>query len=973
MSSGKKRVAKQPVPVQVAGAAPPPLTTATPTSQAARALPITKTPPAVVPTQLKPKASSSTPSTTPPTSRPSVPKPAQHPPVLVASQPIITPTKPSPPTAITDDFPPLPSKSSPPPTQPTSPTTPKASTTPTAPGASQSPSLSDAAAAMIAVNAQSRASKTAALRETLRKVQGGGGGGAGEGGEGGGVVVQGEEVRAKGERPSGADVAGVPPASPVGETNSPLDLSTSSFDMGKRGGKGGDLLPMQGSGSFSAAYSPIHRRPNQTKEDHTDLDDTDLSLDVDDTIDGGSGGRGGKGSTNHTSHAASLAKLNRSLNSNSARTAAGTFASSSQVQAGGLSDAEMAAILAVADDAKNPSDVVSKSAYVSACRHLVRLQAVMNEREEDLRMAGELGEAICAENSKLEAIVEELTHSLDSQIEETKKLEEAKAQLQQQVDELNTRNRKMASDSMAQQVDSDYAEGEGGEGKKKKGAREDTASTALSEFIRSELSTNLLNTSLDTSFDQTGAGLTPASPSSKPIKYTGNIILDLTNLQRKLRRERRMWDRNLQAMEQSVQTKEKERAQLAAEKLRLEQEMETFRELQSSMLKKQTEWEEKEEELQEREERLQHDTKMRLASQKKTMELEVRGKEEELQREREERERESKRRAELEVVVRQLEQRIEELNHQIELWSEEKAREHAARQAMEERLNEREKVVEKLTADVKAAKEEAAKKGKAVEKIVGQAEKGKEAEERRAREIEQRMAHEESRRAEEEQKVASLEQLKQQAEAARVLAEGKRAEEEKRRMAAEGELSRSQQLVTQLQEQLRREKSTNEKSVTAALNAAVAAQPTVITAESTATLATPHAAPKKASATQAESKEVVVLSTAPSVLSPTKPTQMAAPAPMWVLPQPTFVVSARDEKLLSAVFAFLTHQWTISLLLLVSNSRVRKTVEWIKDSQSSECLSCHRQFGILFNRRHQSATHTSHYDSTTQSPTRSPS
>ena len=244
----------------------------------------------------------------------------------------------------------------------------------------------------------------------------------------------------------GSDRDYPPPTSPV-ETNSPLDLSTSH--------------------SFGAAYSPIHRRTNQTKDDATDLDDTDLSVDMEDTVEG-------KESSNHSSSTTSPAlpssKFNRSLNNainttTNRMAAAGTFTASTQVQAGGLSEKELAAILAVAEDSNSSrGDAVSKAAYLNVCRHLVRLQTVMNEREADLRMAGELGEAICAENGKLEAIVEELTSSLDSQVEETKRLEEAKAQLTGKISELTQSNQQLTSDTMAQQVDSDFQEeGEGSE------------------------------------------------------------------------------------------------------------------------------------------------------------------------------------------------------------------------------------------------------------------------------------------------------------------------------------------------------------------------------------------------------------------------------------------------------------------------------------------------------------------------------
>ena len=352
--------------------------------------------------------------------------------MLVASTPIISaPSK----ALMLDDFPPLPSgggsgsKSS----QPSTPPTPKQispSAPPPVPASSASATqprvLSNVAAEMMEKNAQSRVSKAQQLRDTLRKVQAQGReDDAAAAAASGRVTLQGEEAR---QRAAAAPLSVLtsapnPPASPI-DGNSPLDLSAygAAGRQQQQAGSAGKAL--EPSSSFSAALSPIPRRSGQRRDGGLE-DSAELSLDD------ASGSR---------------PSAARSLN-NTRSAASGTFASSSTVQSGGLSDEELAALLAVADDPNNSSGSVSKAAYVTVCRHLVRLQSVMSEREADLRMAGELGEAICAENGKLEAIVEELTHSLDSQMNDNRRLEEARLRLQQTVDELSSSNRKLIAET----------------------------------------------------------------------------------------------------------------------------------------------------------------------------------------------------------------------------------------------------------------------------------------------------------------------------------------------------------------------------------------------------------------------------------------------------------------------------------------------------------------------------------------------
>ena len=926
------------------------------------------------------------------------PKAAHHPPVIVSSGPLVEPN-PKPAALQVDDFPPLPSKNGGATTPPTPKQSYSSSSTPATPsnsnsnsGAPQPPltphrSLANQAADMLAANAAARANKTQQLSSMLNKVKSasstsGSTSGSGNNTPQPGVLLHGEEAKQRLKQPSHLVVSGPSPAntnapgSPV-EGDSPIDTS-SSFDISAAQrvaaarGVDGRLLP---SSSFSA-YSPIAKQ-SMTRDD----DESELSLDMEDTADEQllhttAVHKALSNSASSPSSASSASSLfNRSLNS----TRIAQFANTSQVSDGGLSESELHSILAVANSS-DATGAVNRADYATLCRHLVRLQAAMKDREKDLRMAGELGEAVCVENTKLEANVEELTHSLDAVVDENARLKEEAAALQRAVDELAHNNQRLSSEQLAQQVDDDFDQAApSGEGVRRKKGREDSASTALSEFIRSELSTNLLNTSLDSSFDMSSASgaSTPTSSSgsstptaaNKPIKYTGNLILDLTNLQRKLRRERRMWDRNLQALEQAVQLKDKERAQVLAEKNRLESEMNDFRALQSQLLKQNSDWEEREELLREKEERLQHDTKMKLATQRKAAEQDMAVLEEELRKEREERTAESKRRQQLEEKVSELNSRLAELNELVERVTDEKLRAETARQQLE-------------------------KKVAAAERIVNEVERGKGSEERRREDMERRAELAERAIMQEEQRRLELDLELQQARDS--LAEVKQQLNKERNTSQREREERSAE-ESKLREQLAKEKELREQAVAqeqaaqqaaqsrlvveaakkkeavvitanastmttasstsdaacqtsapAGLAQSVSAMESVVSAESTASLATPHAS---ARARVSDNQPSTVIA-APSALSPSSSTSSSSPAaPLWVLPHPMFAVSGKDQELLRAMFAFLTHQWTMALLLLVSNIRVKKTVEWIKDKQSNECLSCHSEFG-LFTRRH---------------------
>ena len=910
-------------------------------------------------------------STTTPTAKP---KAAQHPPVIVSSGPLV---EPNPKPAVSeqyDDFPPLPNKNG----GSTSPPTPKQSAGGNGGGSNTAPqppltphrSLANQAADMLAANAAARANKTQQLSSMLNKVKSGSGT---SGSQQPAVLLHGEEAKQRAKQPS-VDVSLHSPAntnapsSPV-ESRSPLDTSA-SFDVSAAQRSGvrsvdGRLLP---SSSFSA-YSPIAKQ--STTRDH---DESELSIDMDDTADDQllhttAVNRGLPNSASTPTSASSAASLfNRSLNS----TRIAQFANTSAVSDGGLSESELHSILAVANSS-DTTGAVNRADYATLCRHLVRLQAAMKDREKDLRMAGELGEAVCVENTKLEANVEELTHSLDAVVDENVRLKDEMTALQRAVDELAHNNTQLA-----QQVDDDFDQSApSGEGMRRKKGREDSASTALSEFIRSELSTNLLNTSLDSSFDMSASGAsTPSSSGSstptaanKPIKYTGNLILDLTNLQRKLRRERRMWDRNLQALEQTVAMKERERSEALAEKNRLESEMNDFRMLQSQLLKQNSEWEEKEELLREKEERMQHDTKMKLATLRKSFEQDVAAKEEELRREREEHSAESRRRQQLEEKANELNGRLVQLNQLVERLSEEKQRAETARQQLE-------------------------KKVAASERIVNEVERGKGSEERRREEVERRTELLEAAVMQEEQSRMALDLELQQTRDSLAEVKSQLSQEREVTKRAREERAAEESSVNQLREQLARERELREQAqreeqavrsrllvveaakkkeaavstaevstMTSAVSTADATSQTtapamsaqsasgletVVSAESTASLATPHASAKVRVSDNQPSTVIAV----PSALSPiSSPSSLSPAAPLWVLPHPMFVVSAKDQELLRAMFAFLTHQWTMALLLLLSNTRVKKTVEWIKDKQSNECLSCHSEFG-LFTRRH---------------------
>ena len=963
MSSGKKRVVRQPV--AVVGGAP---STAPASVRSAAASP---------PDGVRPKSKATSAAKS---------KAAQHPPVVVSSGPLVEPN-PKPAAALEDDFPPLPSKNG-----STTPPTPKqsysqqqqhansgapsintaaSSTTAGAPSAPLTPhrSLANQAADMLAANAQARANKTQQLSSMLNKVKAGGASGNGTQQQPS-VLLHGEEAqqRAK-QQPSSARVSQPSPANtnaPSSPTEglSPLDTSA-SFDVssGARQGPratGGRLLP---SSSFSA-YSPIAKSSGTRDGDD---DESELSIDMEDTADeplhatAVNRAQLSTSASTPTSASSSNASslFNRSLNS----TRIAQFTNTSAASEGGLSESELNAILSVANSS-DATGAVDRAEYAVLCRHLVRLQAAMKDREKDLRMAGELGEAVCVENTKLEANVEELTHSLDAVVDENARLKEEMAAVQRAMDEL----------SRSQQADDELGEhnAPSGEGARRKKGREDSASTALSEFIRSELSTNLLNTSLDSSFD-VGAASGNSTPSSsgastptagaKPIKYTGNLILDLTNLHRKLRRERRMWDRNLQALEQTVQLKERERAELLSEKMRLEVEMNDSRALQSQLLKQTSEWEEKEEALREREERLQHDTKIKLATQRKSLEHGVAAAQEELAREREEHAAEAGRRQQLEAQVGELSSRIAQLSQSVQQAGEERQRAEAARQQLEKKVA----AAERIVSEVERGKgtesrrlEELTRRAELAEAAVQQEEQKRmelDLELQQTRdslaEVKQQLAQERRQsEREREERGADASRLREQLAAEREAREQAVREAARSRLAAETAQKQPAPVSTADASTLTSPSSTVDASCQTTAPAATAAAPSaaaaesVVSVESTASLATPHASSRARVSDNQPSTVIAV----PSALSP--PGSPSAPsAPLWVLPHPMFAVSSKDQELLRAMFSFLTHQWTMALLLLVSNARVKKTVEWIKDKQSNECLSCHSEFG-LFTRRH---------------------
>jgi len=86
---------------------------------------------------------------------------------------------------------------------------------------------------------------------------------------------------------------------------------------------------------------------------------------------------------------------------------------------------------------------ISRTIYDDVCRMLRRANAQVSEREEDLKLAGQIGQAILADNSKLETMVGELSTNLQEQLEAKEAAEAEVNQLKIKLDELTKLNQQL--------------------------------------------------------------------------------------------------------------------------------------------------------------------------------------------------------------------------------------------------------------------------------------------------------------------------------------------------------------------------------------------------------------------------------------------------------------------------------------------------------------------------------------------------
>jgi len=97
------------------------------------------------------------------------------------------------------------------------------------------------------------------------------------------------------------------------------------------------------------------------------------------------------------------------------------------------------------------SPTIDRSMYSDVCRMLARSERLLAEREEDLKLAGQIGEAILADNGKLEALVAELSTNLQAQVEEAEESAKQVELMQQKVEELTNINKALLEQQQQQQ------------------------------------------------------------------------------------------------------------------------------------------------------------------------------------------------------------------------------------------------------------------------------------------------------------------------------------------------------------------------------------------------------------------------------------------------------------------------------------------------------------------------------------------
>jgi chromosome segregation ATPase len=163
---------------------------------------------------------------------------------------------------------------------------------------------------------------------------------------------------------------------------------------------------------------------------------------------------------------------------------------------------------------------------------LAKAYKVISEREEDIKLAGQIGQMTCEENVRLEGVVAELSASLQAELDRTSELERKCSSLRSQCDELAQHNLALVEEQTKGHADHASEEG------------------TLTEFFEAELGKD---------------------------NASGDVVTDLAAFKKHLSKQRRQQKTAMHALEDTMKGLQDEQADLLFKLNEAQRERDTLR------------------------------------------------------------------------------------------------------------------------------------------------------------------------------------------------------------------------------------------------------------------------------------------------------------------------------------------------------------------------------------------------------------
>ena len=355
-------------------------------------------------------------------------------------------------------------------------------------------------------------------------------------------------------------------------------------------------------------------------------------------------------------------------------------------------------------------DCVSRATFVHVCGMLSHAHSTLSSREEDLRLAGTIGETLCSENEKLEATNQSLNKELEMMKEKMKEMEVKLGEKERGIEKLKAINSQFIQGGAALQT-TEF------ESKLDVNCRDPVSlQNAMKDFFRQELvnekesaaaSDNAIESTTESS-DGSSNVLTAQSQSSSTsssVSSSNSNVDELDSLSELFRlfvnrisRERRLHHHHQRLYSNEIHELQSELSDSNQLMLKMESELSQVDDLKSRIIQLETEKRMEGDEYEAKEMEWKAELKMRVSQVKLQMEYSAQEMGMELEREKEERVKEREERNKMEEWNLQLVAELDQIKLQIQNEQQQQQQQQQQKQQQEKQEEEAE-TIKKATED----------------------------------------------------------------------------------------------------------------------------------------------------------------------------------------------------------------------------------------------------------------------------------